>query len=873
MVSNEDPGPQKPDYSDSAWKIRSKHRRRLLDRLTEGGATVSVLARDVEVRVPHASAEIKRLRNDGLVSSDLSAGSRGARIHLTELGWELIRADEWARASEASPLPEDSSMCCLLSRDGPNLLLGVMEPCDSPLLLIPERPPIAIPGDSGSTGSDGVPWSWAVLRERDPRWFDLSSMEPKASPPPLSNPENIAAYSGQRTVVGIIRARLLDAERPIAIAPGQWFGTPGFRPAPPLPESGYHRGQWVLGACHEMSPEIRPKEPVVAVMEDRLPRSMLLRTARNNSLVIADLGGLDTEGDPYPLAALDSWIERAHPRLSDAERRRRLGALKDRVSKARKVRTEDSTWRRFRQHWGESVFTEEGDSIRILDLRGLGGTAVEALMRWAVNDDGKRPLTVEIGADMPEDLISSIAAHSNLRLALLEGEAAAFTGFDRLDADPLRPLPWLRLTTRGGRVLPMRLVDPIQISAASDLEETVGPEWESLGIDIELAGEIDEGHLSVINSAVVQHPAGNEEWANQMEARYPIAAWIASPAGTRWPRWQRLRNRLSPEWLVLMDLDDLPLERLSEVADEAPDSVLVKFSRKITSRLRQDPDAALRTRPATDPKQATRGAAWVAAQLLSNAPWLPEHMHSDLLRWALEAWLSEPPSDSMSALQGVAWLYSPGRSDETNFRPILEGIRSKGRKSSSGHDLHIWASLADRMLDGSKPGLDELRGILDLPPGWWAPISAEILSGLMEDDDTTDWAIANAVPWCAAVLRPIGDLCEAPGLRSYGHPGCDSELHSRLSRRLRGKRERQGLPDSAEPLLDLLDALDAVNEGRPPAPGRTHPLSGWLAQPLEKWPEFSTAEVMDGDAHIAQRLLLRSSGYHPGIVPATSISG
>ena len=419
----------------------------------------------------------------------------------------------------------------------------------------------------------------------------------------------------------------------------------------------------------------------------------------------------------------------------------------------------------------------------------------------------------------------------------------------------------------------MRLVDPIQISAASDPEETVGPEWEFLGIDIELVGEIDEGHLSVINSAVVQHPAGNEEWANQMEARYPIAAWIASPAGTRWPRWQRLRNRLSPEWLVLMDLDDLPLERLSEVADEAPDSVLVKFSRKITSRLRQDPDAALRTRPATDPKQATRGAAWVAAQLLSNAPWLPEHMHSDLLRWALEAWLSEPPSDSMPALQGVAWLYSPGRSDETNFRPILEGIRSKGRKSSSGHDLHTWASLADRMLDGSKPGLDELRGILDLPPGWWAPISAEILSGLMEDDDTTDWAIANAVPWCAAVLRPIGDLCEAPGLRSYGHPGCDSELHSRLSRRLRGKRERQGLPDSAEPLLDLLDALDAVNEGRPPAPGRTHPLSGWLAQPLEKWPEFSTAEVMDGDAHIAQRLLLRSSGYHPGIVPATSISG
>ena len=94
-----------------------------------------------------------------------------------------------------------------------------------------------------------------------------------------------------------------------------------------------------------------------------------------------------------------------------------------------------------------------------------------------------------------------------------------------------------------------------------------------------------------------------------------------------------------------------------------------------------------------------------------------------------------------------------------------------------------------------------------------------------------------------------------------------------MSRRLRGRRERAGLPESADPLLDLLDALDAVNNSHPPPQGRTHPLSGWLAQPLEKWPDFSSAEAMDGDAHIAERLLLRSSGYHTGIVPSTSISG
>ena len=47
-------------------RIRSAHRRRLLDRLTDGGTTVSILARDTGLRIPHASAELRRMRNDGL---------------------------------------------------------------------------------------------------------------------------------------------------------------------------------------------------------------------------------------------------------------------------------------------------------------------------------------------------------------------------------------------------------------------------------------------------------------------------------------------------------------------------------------------------------------------------------------------------------------------------------------------------------------------------------------------------------------------------------------------------------------------------------------------------------------------------------------
>ena len=83
-----------PSFISTPTKIRSRYRRRLLNRLSEGGATVTTLARDIGLQIPHASAELRKLRNEGLVSSDLVAGSRGAYLHLTELGWNRIRSDE-----------------------------------------------------------------------------------------------------------------------------------------------------------------------------------------------------------------------------------------------------------------------------------------------------------------------------------------------------------------------------------------------------------------------------------------------------------------------------------------------------------------------------------------------------------------------------------------------------------------------------------------------------------------------------------------------------------------------------------------------------------------------------------------------------------
>ena len=53
-----------PSFISTPTKIRSRYRRRLLNRLSEGGATVTTLARDIGLQIPHASAELRKLRNE-----------------------------------------------------------------------------------------------------------------------------------------------------------------------------------------------------------------------------------------------------------------------------------------------------------------------------------------------------------------------------------------------------------------------------------------------------------------------------------------------------------------------------------------------------------------------------------------------------------------------------------------------------------------------------------------------------------------------------------------------------------------------------------------------------------------------------------------
>ena len=857
--------PSSADSQKTPKKIRSKHRRRLLSRLAHSEATVSELSTDSNLRMPHVSAEIKRMRKDGLATSDLPPGSRGARISLTERGWETLEGDEWSKVLELQDLPLDKGSCCVLSRDEENLTLCFLSPPKETMVQIPNRIRKVPPENATSTRNQLVSWNWAVLSERLPRWFDRVNLEVLNAPPELAGPGSIESYADKTPIFGIVRAKLLDSQVSPIISTGVWFTQPDQIQRAPLDEPTYHRGEWILGSPHSKSPDIRPSQPVAAIIKERLPRSVLLRSARANSLVIADLSGLDMDSNEYPIDALDYWIEIVHPRLSETERKRRLNSLRDRISTSRRVKVEESTLRKFRKEWGRRTFTIDDSSIRSIDLRGLGKTVTESLIRWSIETKGIS-LVMELKHQLPESLLSKISSNQSLRLVIMDNMTSHFSSFDTLKVDRIRTLPWLSFRTGSGETIPVRMVEQGKTTnLTEEVDSTMISPWEILGISStnnKFQHEIESSSISIVRSAIAQYPNGDEEWANQMEASYPLAAWIASPKNNRWQRWQRVSTRLESEWMALLDLDHLPIERISELADQAPESVKKVFSATITSKLRADPDNLLRSWPAIDPTQANSGAAWLASHFIQNSAWLPKEAYSDILGWAVEAWLSHPPRESLGALIGLKWLYRIENKPQDEFDRAVLRIRDIGSGLPDGHHLNTWSRLHDHSTGKKEANLDDIsQFIRDLPNSWWAPFSSEFLVMILNSPDSDDF-LDSGIPWCSAVLRPKGEICEAPGLSSTRHHGCDPGLVAPLQNYLRPFKEVSDPSPHLNHLWDLLEALESVKAGRTPSIGRSHKLSGWLAQPDEKWPDFTMTMMMGGDINISERLILRKSGFH-----------
>ncbi|MEC7100460.1 MAG: hypothetical protein VXW80_01270, partial [Candidatus Thermoplasmatota archaeon] len=224
-----------------------------------------------------------------------------------------------------------------------------------------------------------------------------------------------------------------------------------------------------------------------------------------------------------------------------------------------------------------------------------------------------------------------------------------------------------------------------------------------------------------------------------------------------------------------------------------------------------------------------------------------------------------PPIKSINTIQGLVWLFSSNESvSEDKEISILKKILSKASQLPLDHDMRSWAILDRVTPKNIVPSFEEIKLILtNLPLEWWAHISSDLLEAMLQDDKAFTWLVSKRISWPAAVLRPVGFESKFPFHRSLNYEGCSSKIRGLLSRRIRGKDD---FSSEAEPLFDLLEALDALNENRPPKMGNTHSLVGWLAQPAERWPEFSVKEISEGDTYVMESLLLKRTGFHQDLI-------
>ena len=856
-------------------RIRSGVRRRIMERLSEGRATVTQISTSTEVRLPHASAELKRLRKDGLVHSDAETGSRGACLALTARGWDTLRADEIARL-QALPLesPPVGALGRLISVAEDHLLIAFVRR--------PEPGPLALPNTPLDTLTEldrNEVWTWIEPRERKPRWIGSETFLPVPPPPRDVDSSNISAWGAEVDVWGLQRFRLVDGSKSLRLASGSWFGGMLDSTLAPLPKQVPVEGGWRLGSLATDGPTIRMNSPVIGIGLDRLSREAILSSASPNSITISSLkfGAISR---CFPLDALQSWMNIAHPRLQDSERDERFQALRDflletddqqKVAKRRRV--DESTMRRFQTNWGDVEWSldslKKGDWI---DTSPLSSQAEQALMEWILYNSLEE---VSIDVRHSESLASFLPSRipEILRLILVS-EWPKPPLIHRIEPHPVLSSMWSRLTFPDGLAIPLNLSAPVYLEALSEeiawtppqsaeqvesAQRQIGGEVESRLTPNLSATESDE---RLMRAAVLCFPSGNSEWANQMESRSPVVSWIASEPVDRWSRWERIGSILGPEWIGLMDPRDIPSEALSKAAFlESP-----SWNRKLMAitrlRIREEPEIAQTLRQSSELTD-TKQAAWVARMLLSEVAWLTPELQSDLASWGLDHFLEEPPQRCAAAISGLDWLATqyPERmlSEAEDWR---QSALQVGYSKPQDHDLHLWAVLSDWLDSDNRPHSSVMPLIVKhLPEEWWAPFAETILTVLSDDEDGIALISEMDIAWPSLILRPEGEIHSIPGDSSTSHGGVRRTLLTRLERLIDHDQWSEDLPGSLM-IIDLSEALRAARDLTPPNFGLTHPMVRWLALPVHRWPPAEVVLMSEGDPRITARIAKMVSGWH-----------
>ena len=705
-------------------RIRSTYQRKILDWLSDGGGTVTEVSQALQIRVPHVSSALRKLRESGHVVRD-DTSKRGSKYRLTSSGINRLESDALSRLKELVTWPPPPGAAgIVLARDKQMLLLGYVSKPLGPLLGLPDQPmndDIGTLESSNGNQGESESWIWAVQRHESTVWWDLETMR-KSNPPEEASPMTLSAWMERPKLMGIIRAKVIEGHESWPLSVGSWFRqlTPGHWPK--LPEI-LTDGETVLGRAGNNGPLVKPRGGILAKLGKRLDRSIVLRSLAPGSLTIAESDLLSKPKTPLPRQVLRHWLQIIHPRLN-------LNSIDEKYSRLISDLDNFSSNALTRKLISDFPGREWNDNFSgFIDTSSISMRAAEAILRFAM-DASDLPINLDWRWENSIELLKRFSGDSRCGLLIHESKASN--------------LPFvLTATDDVGRFtlqMPGRLHLPVSVNSQS----TVPGDW----IKPQKPSEVTRGNAQKVTNAENEHDAlwkacqlatGDDAWADRHEKKFPLASWIATEKKSHASRWRRVGSQIDPIWSRLADITQFDDSDLSELAlyDDEIFTVLM-------DKIRENPLMAVSTR-VENPAVATAillSKDWIREEVEVIDCWLQNPLRvSEVLR---ENWSSNDIERLVCACPHHKMLFeNKTLNDRVSILAIMEDVHhSLWEKESLQWLLVCLGSTMGRaalsMLDLPWPAIlykkrinsDELRLVHHMPNGPGKDSLLDVLDGL-----------------------------------------------------------------------------------------------------------------------------------------------
>ena len=819
--------------------IRSTAQRQILVWLRHGPSTVSEIAKQFSMRMPHASLACRQLREAGLVTRDERGGLRNAPIYLSQLGHERLEEDALGKMQQYAGALASSRHPMVLHADEANVLLAYMEPPESSFVFVGER---AGDGSTSSSGNLGGAW---VLAPRDAvTWYTLSDATVSGPPAPRES-STLAAFELTQQRIGLVRGVVLEQRGHRGLVEGQSF-TMRARPGLPGP-SFLSQGEVEIGTLPGLNEGYAPSGGLLAHLRSAAHRTLLLGNITHGAFALSDCPS--SSPVPLPYAVLLHWLELKHPRMALARRQERyLELLKELETKVNQ--TTSSLMRSLLLEFGEQQWTHDVLRPGWFNTHGVGERAVVAVLHH-VMEVGWLPFVMDWAFEQPNTpVLSRWLTHPACRAVVTrhgslpesKGSALLVDGQDlgTVDVELSRSVKF-DLNLHLGEVesnASRQRMEAVPSNAEELLTASVRhPEQVFWSTSPEgLAGQR-------LTEALHLFPTGDEGRANELESTDPLASWIASPPKHRPARWIRLRDRLPSGWVELMPVHDVPLADLPFALPSGGRSWRRQALQRIHAEAAHDITTVLRWRQHLQPDDGHRFAV-ATCMLCSLTPSLSEHVA--LFEDASRAWFEAP----MNEQDVLECLFGP--STTGHDQALLQRWMERSMLQPKGSMLRAWAiglGIAQRQ----EPWLPETeRTLMEvLPPAWWSPFAQRWLTTQLSSQTGRTWLANFECSWPALLARGLGERSLFPG-HAGEHPGFTLDSTSLLPVQLLP----EGVGKAA--LTDVHAMVHALEQGAPVPVLSTHPSAGWLVRPVEQWPVFGRDVMAVGDPDIGEVLFTRS---------------